>query len=359
MSNPSTGYTRPASIAELMAKVRTKRELADLFHYLNLHPKKGLGQNFLVDHNLLDFMVRAGEVGPKDLVLDIGCGTGLLTAHLADAAAQVIGVEVDRRVFAIASRYLEGRPNVRLISADALASKHELAPALCEAIESAWASGAYAAFRVVSNLPYSIASLVVPNLLESRLPITRMVVTVQKEVAERMAAGPSRQSAERSRQQEERPEARGTRPKNSASSVFPSPLAPRPSSRTAGAYGALSLVVQAHAEVTVLRTVPPAVFWPRPKVDSAIVGIVPQAERRKAIRDYAKFVELIRAAFAHRRKTMANALAASHQFGEPKEIEALLERCGQAPRDRAEQVDLEKYVELANAMESMSITDGG
>jgi 16S rRNA (adenine1518-N6/adenine1519-N6)-dimethyltransferase len=309
MSNPSGGYSRPASIAELMGKVRTKRELAELFHYLNLRPNKGLGQNFLVDHNLLAFMVRAGEVGPKDLVLDIGCGTGLLTAHLAEAAGKVIGVEVDRRVFAIASRYLEGRPNIRLICGDALASKHQLAPGLLEAAESEWASGSYEAFRVVSNLPYSIASLVLPNLLESGLPIARMVVTVQKEVAERLAGTPA-----------------------------------------SGDYGALSLVVQAHAQVAVLRAVPPAVFWPRPKVESAIVSLVPQAERLGEIRDYATFVDLVRAAFAHRRKTLTNALAASHAFGDPKEIEALLARCGLAPGARAQQVDLEKYIEVADAL---------
>jgi len=298
-------------IAEAMRNVRTKRQLAALFRYLGIRPKKGLGQNFLVDHNLLDFLVRTAEVGPEDLALDIGCGTGLLTAHLADAAGKVIGIEVDRALLAICSRYLEGRSNVELLRGDALASKHELAPPLVEAVEREWASGRYRALRVVANLPYSVATLIVPNLLESDLPIAAIVLTLQKEVADRMAARPG-----------------------------------------ASDYGSLSLIVQAHAAVELVRRVPAAVFWPRPKVESAIVRLVPEPERRAAIQDYETFARVVRGGFTHRRKTLANALSGSGVAGQGTTPGAVLARCGIEPGARAEHVGLEQYIKLANALTS-------
>jgi len=293
-----------------MAKVRTKRELAALFRHLGLHPRKHLGQNFLVDHNLLEFMVRAADVGPGDLVVDIGCGTGLLTAHLAEAAGKVIGLDFDRRLLAICSRYLEGRANVALVCGDALASKHTLSPTLLEPVERELASGRWGALKVVANLPYSVASLVVPNLLESALPVALMLVTVQKEVGDRMAA-----------------------------------------TAGSGEFGALSLAVQAHAGVEIVRRVPPEVFWPQPKVTSSIVRLVPDAARKAAIRDYAFFTALVRAAFGHRRKTLVNALAASGLLaGGTPTPSVLLAAGGVAPTTRAQDVTLDQYVHMANAL---------
>jgi len=312
MDEPQLIYRPPPSVAEAMRHVRTQRELAALFRHLGLRARRSLGQNFLVDHNLLDLLVRAGEVGPHDLCVDIGCGTGLLTAHLADACGKVVGIELDRALLAIASRYLEGRGNVELLRGDALASKHELAPALLEAVGREWATGRYPALRVISNLPYSVASLVVPDLLATDLPIAVLVVTVQKEVAERMAA-----------------------------SAGP-------------AYGALSLIVQARASVEVLRRLPPDVFWPRPKVESAIVRLVPDAARREAIRDPNVFAAVVRAAFSHRRKKLANALSAAHLLAEETPIGELLSRCGIAPTARAEDVGLAHYVALSNALATLT-----
>jgi 16S rRNA (adenine1518-N6/adenine1519-N6)-dimethyltransferase len=139
-----------------------------------------------------------------------------------------------------------------------------------------------------------------------------MVVTVQKEVADRMAAPPG-----------------------------------------SGAYGALSLIVQAHGAVEVLRRVPPEVFWPKPKVVSAIVRIVPDPARRGQIRDYGAFREVVRASFAHRRKTLANSLAASGIPG--GKVERLLAACGLAHTARAEGLGLANYVRLANQLDSLDL----
>lgn len=338
MNHRERVHELPLSIAEAMRAVRTKSQLAKLLQYLRIRPRKSLGQNFLVDHNLLKYIVRAGEVGPRDVVLDIGCGTGLLAAHLADAAGRVIGIELDRGLFTICSRYLEGRANVTLLCGDALASKHALSPALLEAVRqalrepvmggvaqcpetqdgdiasavtrSADAQPTQPVLRVVSNLPYSAASLIVPNLLESGLPIAVMVVTVQKEVARRMVAAPG--SAD---------------------------------------YGALSLMVQAHAHAEIIRHVPPEVFWPRPKVDSCIVRIWPEAGRSSTIQNYEVFRALVRAAFAHRRKTLANSLAAAKLVADP---EPLLTSCGIPPAARAQDVDLAHYILLANRLSQIT-----
>jgi len=288
-----------------MREVRTKSQLVEVFRFLRLRPARALGQNFLVDPNLLDFIVRAAQVGPEDLVLDIGCGTGLLTAHLADAAARVIGIELDRGILAVCRRYLEGRANVELLSGDALASKHALSPALLEAARREWSSGRYRALRVVSNLPYSAASAIVPNLLECGLPIAGMLVTVQKEVAERLVAGVGHEH-----------------------------------------YGALSLVVQANAQVELVRLLPPEVFWPRPKVTSAVVRLTPFSEARATAGDFEALKTLARAAFAHRRKTLVNSLAASHLLPQADAVQ-LLTRCDVPASVRAQDVGLSQYLLLA------------
>jgi len=294
------------SIAESLRNVRTKRQLEALFNYLGLRARKKLGQNFLVDHNMLRFMVRSAEVCGDDLVLDIGCGTGLLSGHLAEAAGKVIGIEVDKGLFAVCSRYLEDRPNVTLIHGDVLAGKHRLSEQFLEAVEQEWRSGRYKALKVVSNLPFSIASLVVPNLLESRLPLSLLVVTVQKEVAERMVAGPG------SRQ-----------------------------------YAWLSIVVRVHADAEILRRMPPQVFWPRPEVTSALVRLAPRRDVRARVADYECFASLVRAAFSHRRKQVGKALS-SWPGLKGEDVGEVLRACGITPRDRAEHVSVESYIELAN-----------
>jgi 16S rRNA (adenine1518-N6/adenine1519-N6)-dimethyltransferase len=305
----STPSRPPHRIAQAMGKVTNKRDLAELFRDLGIRASRNLGQNFLVDHNLLDFIVRTGDVGSDDLAIDIGCGTGLLTAHLADAAGHVIGVELDRRMYGIASRYLGDRPNVELLRTDALAGKHRMHPTVMEAVARAWDSGRYASLRIVSNLPYSVASLIVPNMLECALPLACLVVMVQREVADRMVAEPG------------------------------SP-----------AYGSLSLTVQVHAKATLVRTVPPAVFWPRPRVESAIVKLVPRAGHMAELSDYQVFVETVRAAFTHRRKKLANALVSSHRLGMCEQIVQALAACDIAPGDRAEHVALAQYIQLANRL---------
>ena len=309
MNPPPSATPEHLDIAHAMANVRTKRDIEAVLRYFGIRASRRLGQNFLVDHNLLAFMVRQAAVCPDDLVLDIGCGTGLLTAHLADAAGKVVGVELDRRLFAICSRYLEGRPIVELLQGVALASKQAMSPLVLDAVERAWRTGRYASLRVVSNLPYSVASLVVPNLLEAGLDLALMLVTVQREVGERLAA------------------AAGSK-----------------------GYGALSVVVQAHAAVGIVRAVPPSVFWPRPRVASALVRVVPEPARRARIVDYGAFASLVRGAFCHRRKRLANALTTSHVVGDRAAAAALLARGGIEPTARAEQVSVEQYIALANAL---------
>ncbi len=252
---------RPASRE---AKPGSPRAVLDA---ANLAPLKRFGQNFLADANMREFLLDAAGITADTLVLEIGAGPGLFTSEIARRAGHVVAVEIDRRLVPIAREELSVHPNVTLVEGDALAPDREtLAPAVRAALEERLSAG-FRTVRVLSNLPYSGAATIIVALLESGLPIDRMVVTVQKEVAERIAAKP------------------GDR-KN----------------------GALTLLVQSLADVRILRKVPPAVFWPRPKVESAVLAIQAAAPPAVAADDRKAFRESLRVLFRQPRKTIANGI---------------------------------------------------
>lgn len=205
-------------------------EIRELLQSRGLAPRHALGQNFLIDHNLLRKLVEASGAGPGDLVLEVGPGTGALTEALLEAGATVIACELDRGLAAllretIAEQWGEWGPRFTLIEGDCLAGKRELAPAIASAI-------AGRPFRLVSNLPYGAATPLLLTLLIDHPECASMSITIQKEVAQRITAGP------------------GSRD-----------------------YGALSVIAQRLAAIERIATLPPACFWPRPKVDSAMIHL--------------------------------------------------------------------------------------
>jgi 16S rRNA (adenine1518-N6/adenine1519-N6)-dimethyltransferase len=250
-----------------------------------LRPDTDLGQHFLLDENLVDLAVREGRVGPDDVVLEIGAGVGVLTVALARAAAAVHALEIDERLRPALDDALSGVANVRVHWQDAM--RIDL-----EALDPA-------PTRIVANLPYSIAT---PIMVEStwRLPgVTRWAVMVQKEVADRWTAPPGGRL-----------------------------------------YGGPSVLMALAMRLTFRRSVGREVFVPRPRVDSAFVGFervgagAPPAVRA-----------LVRAGFATRRKTLANALSAA---GRPKaEVLAALERVGIPATARPEDLSAAAFVQLA------------
>jgi 16S rRNA (adenine1518-N6/adenine1519-N6)-dimethyltransferase len=288
---------------------QTLSYLRSLFAERGIQPKNKLGQNFLIDLNLLDLLLRSAELTPADLALEVGSGTGSLTARLAELAGAVVSVEVDPAFAALTAEALAGRDHVVLLHADALKNKNEINPSVYEAMTGLAARTGTTRIKLVANLPYAVAVPVISNLLLSSVSVERMVVTVQWEIAERLLAAPSTKD-----------------------------------------YGALAVLVQSLAEVNLVRRLLPSVFWPRPQVDSAIVCIRPSAEKRAHVGDVARFRAFLRDLYAHRRKNLRGALVAfpDKRFGK-SEVDARLAELGIPGTVRAEALDLEQHLHLCRA----------
>jgi len=236
-----------------------KKELQDLLNQLGFHPGKILGQNFLVDGNMLDYIVRAADPQPNEWILEAGPGFGVLTRELLDAGANVISIEFDHRICDYLRTNLTN-PHFTLVEGDAC--QVELEPLIGDR-----------EFRAIANLPYSISSIFVARLTELARPPRSMCFMLQKEMAQRLAADPQTPN-----------------------------------------YGALSVNVQLVYDVKLLRMVPPQVFYPQPDVESAVVEFrrrdqFPEPDQRRRI------VKLSRLAFSQKRKKMVNPLSGSY----PKE----------------------------------------
>jgi 16S rRNA (adenine1518-N6/adenine1519-N6)-dimethyltransferase len=289
---------------------QTQSYLRSLFARKGIAPRHHLGQNFLVDLNIHDLIVETAAVGPEDLVLEVGPGAGALTALMAGRGARVLAIEIDRGMAGLAAEAVAGLPGARVMNVDALASKNTLNPSVIEEVRAVMKAAPGKVFKLVANLPYNVATPIISNLLvHPEICPSLMVVTIQRELAERMIAAPS--TAE---------------------------------------YGALSILVQALAEVSIVRILPPSVFWPRPKVESAVVMIRPVPERRAAT-DVAWFHTVVRQVFLHRRKNLRHVLSELWPDRFTKaDVDALLARLGLDGRLRAEALDVDQFRRLSQAL---------
>ena len=289
---------------------QTRSYLMDLFARHGFHPRTDFGQNFLIDLNLVDVIAREGRLGPEDVVLEIGTGTGSLTAQLSALAGAVITVEVDTNMVKLAREVVDGLSNVTLLHRDALQNKNHFAPELLELIDERLGEMPGRRLKLVANLPYSIATPVVSNLVATDLDWERMVVTIQWELAERMTASPGGRD-----------------------------------------YGALSAWLQAQCHVKTLRRLPPTVFWPRPQVQSAIVRLAPDPAGRRRIIDRAFFQDFLRRGFHQRRKHFRSVLAGMYRKQLSKaDIDDVFAEMEIATGTRAEQIDVATLVELSNRL---------
>lgn len=271
-----------------------KREVTlHILKAFGLQTSKRLGQNFLVDEGVVADIVAAAAIEPGDAVLEIGPGIGTLTQGLAEAGAAVTAVELDARLVTVLGQTLAGYDNVRLVHGDIL--KVDISREMTKT-----------PYKVVANLPYYITTPILMRLLEQRLPISLLVTMVQKEVAERMVAKPGGKD-----------------------------------------YGALSVAVQYYTEPEVVFTVPPKAFIPAPAVESAVIRCAVRPEPPVKVADERMFFRTVKAAFAQRRKTLANALKAG---GLPPAAAAeVLATAGIDGGRRGETLSLAEFAAVADA----------
>lgn len=278
--------TSPAVVKELMAK-----------HNLGFH--KGLGQNFLIDADVLEEMVRFSGIDHETGVIEIGPGIGVLTRALSLHAAKVVSIELDDRLFPVLSETLMGCENVEVIHADAL--KVDYRKLISEEFSGM-------PVRLAANLPYYITTPILMKLLEARLPLESIIVLVQKEVAERMAASPGGKT-----------------------------------------YGALSVAVQYYTEPERVLTVPPHSFMPPPKVHSEVIRLNIRKEPAVSVKDEAQFFRVVRAAFGQRRKTLLNALTNSGMFQISRDgLREVFGALGLREDIRGERLSLVQFAQLSN-----------
>lgn len=292
-----------------IAARQTQSFLRQRFEEAGIRPETRHGQNFLIDLNLLDVLVNSVDPGPSDVVLEVGTGLGSLTSRLASLAAHVVTVEIDPHLFQLASEELADQPNVTMLRQDALQNKNNIDPSVLDEVRTQLAASPERRFKLAANLPYNIATPILSNLLASQpLPVS-LTATIQKELADRICAPPGIKN-----------------------------------------YSALSIWMQSQCEIEVVRAIPPQAFWPRPKVQSAIIHIVPIAAKRARIADLGFFHRFVRGLFLHRRKFLRGVMATilKEELTKP-EVEEILASF-QFPADvRAEQLPVESLIELANA----------
>jgi len=264
--------------------------------------KKSLGQNFLTDANILRKIVSAAELTKSKGALEIGPGIGALTQPLAQEAGRVVALEIDQRLLPILAETLEPYPHATVVHGDVL--KQDL--------RSLWQDyfGEVEAVSVVANLPYYITTPIIMKLLEEKLPLEHIVVMIQKEVADRMAASPGGKE-----------------------------------------YGSLSIAVQYYCDAEIVTIVPRTVFVPPPNVDSAVVRLTPRGKPPVPVEDEAFFFEVVQASFVQRRKTIYNNLGVRFSTKETKpQLEQLLRDCGIEPSRRAETLSIAEFASLSASL---------
>ena len=287
----------------------TQSEIKAMLAEAGLRPQRRWGQHFLIDGNLMRMLVAAADLSPDDTVLEVGAAVGNLTGLLLIGAGRVVAVEVDPLLAEIARHRLAHAANLDLLVTDILADKHHVAPAVLERVERRRAELG-GAVKLVANLPYQAAMPLVAELVRADPPPERLVFTVQKEVADRLVAMPDTSD-----------------------------------------YGPAGVLVQALAEAAVLRRLAPSVFWPRPRVWSAMVRIRPSAAKRARVADLGVFRQTIDGLFGHRRKRAARSLALADPSGASPEVWAeRVTAAGLDPKARGEAYSVEEILCLANAM---------
>lgn len=289
--------------------IATPSRTKEILKKYDLQAKKSLGQNFIIDTNILENIVQAGVVDDTTTVIEIGPGIGALTEQIAKAAKEVFAFEIDGRLLPVLADTLADYANVKVIHEDIL--KVDLEKFQAEYLTKV------KRLVVIANLPYYITTPIVLHLIASSLPIESMVLMMQKEVAERLEAEPSTKE-----------------------------------------YGSLSIAIQAYMDVELVFTVPRTVFMPQPNIESAIVRLTPLTDKRLQVQDEKLFFRITRASFGQRRKTIWNNLRREldNKEREPLLKEAFI-KANIDPSRRGESLSIEEFGRLADSFYELDLTD--
>ncbi|OIJ20534.1 16S rRNA (adenine(1518)-N(6)/adenine(1519)-N(6))-dimethyltransferase [Anaerobacillus alkalidiazotrophicus] len=287
--------------------IATPNRTKDILKKYGFTFKKSLGQNFLIDTNILNNIVDCADLNNESGAIEIGPGIGALTEQIAKRCEKVVAFEIDQRLLPILKETLSAYPHVTVVHSDVLeADIHKVIRENFKENQD---------LMVVANLPYYVTTPILLKLLEEKLPIRGIVVMIQKEVAERIAAKP------------------GTKD-----------------------YGSLSIAAQYYAEARTEMIVPKTVFVPQPNVDSAVLKLTLRTEPPVKLKDEGFFFKLIRASFAQRRKTLMNNLTNNlYTKNEREKLEKVLLECDIDPTRRGETLSMEEFALLANALADMEI----
>ncbi len=281
-------------------KLYTKREINYIKDKYGFSLSKGLGQNFLTDKNIIDNIVEGANITEDSLVIEIGPGIGVLTNELAKEAKKVLAIEIDKKLIPILGETVGHLENVEVLNADILEVD------LCKVIEE---QGEFGKVIIVGNLPYYITTPIIMKILEENVPANSITIMMQKEVADRIRSGPGSK-----------------------------------------VYGAISVAVQFYCEVIQLFTVPRDVFFPPPKVDSAVLRLDIKDDRPVEREEEPIFWETIKKGFGQRRKTLLNSLTGTKGLSK-EQIKEVLEIAEIEEQRRAETLTIEEFKKIAQGIE--------
>ncbi|MFY9176539.1 MAG: 16S rRNA (adenine(1518)-N(6)/adenine(1519)-N(6))-dimethyltransferase RsmA [Caldicoprobacterales bacterium] len=284
-----------------MKSLTSPKVIKDIMERHNFRFSKSLGQNFLIDGNIVKKIMEGAEITKEDRVLEIGPGIGTLTQELVSTAAKVVAVEIDKSLLPVLEETLGQPPNLRIVHGNIL--KIDIRGLINEFFEGK-------EFKVVANLPYYITTPIIMRFLEEDLPFTALTVMIQKEVAQRMAAKPGQKE-----------------------------------------YGSLSVAIQYYTKPRIVCKVPSNVFMPKPKVDSIVIALDRLEEPPVDVFDRDLFFKVVRAAFAKRRKTILNNLTSGElEEWSREDILRVLESVGIDPQRRGETLSIQEFALIANSL---------